>query len=216
MIKSTVLHTGRQWRWREDKPCCEPPQESHLSLLLLRNRYKELTTTTPSSELSLNTKRYNGLQMYSSTHIHHFDPEVSRTNTIVVVVVKQTFLNLIESLHLYNPPPTGDLPLSEDSDVSKPIRGFEGTAASAAVLDDVNLGVHRSCPSLQHSCTFTSFRPTIISIATSSDSQETREGDKAGPLSLQEAPSGTNKEPHTWSHTFTCPSRDTQGQLKVV
>ncbi|XP_056898300.1 pro-epidermal growth factor isoform X2 [Takifugu flavidus] len=92
---------------------------------------------------------------------------------------------------------TGDLPLSEDSDVSKPIRGFEGTAASAAVLDDVTSGVHRSCPSLQHSCTFTSFRPAIISIATSSDCQETREGDKAGPLSLQEAPSGTNKEPHT-------------------
>lgn len=131
--------------------------------------------------------------MYSSTHIHHVDPEVSRTNTIVVVL-KQTFLN---HYIWYNPPPTGDLPLSEDPDVSQPSRGFEGTAASAAVLDDVNLSVHRSCPSLQHSCTFTSFRPTVISIATSPDCQEAREGDKAGPLSLQEAPSGTNKEPHT-------------------
>lgn len=137
---------------------------------------------TLSFQLSLNIKRYTGLQMYI----------------------------------WYNPPPTGDLPLSEDPDVSKPNRGFEGTAASAAVLDDVNSGVHPSCPSLQHSCTFTSFRPTVVSIATSSDCQETREGDKAGPLSLQEAPSGTNEEPHAWSHTFTCPSRDTQGHLKVV
>lgn len=47
--------------------------------------------------LKYKKKRYDGLQMHSSTHIHHFDPEVRRTNTTVVVVPKQTFL---ESLHL--------------------------------------------------------------------------------------------------------------------
>lgn len=56
-----------------------------------------------SFKLSFNRKRYDGL--YSSTHIHHFDPEVSRTNTVVVVVLKQTFLNLIESLHLVHSAP---------------------------------------------------------------------------------------------------------------
>lgn len=91
---------------------------------------------------------------------------------------------------LYVPKPTGDAPMSDVSDVSTP-RVHEFSMLSAAVIDDANADVLHLCPSLQHSCTFTSFKPTTpISIATSPDSQETREGDTAEALTLQKVACG--------------------------
>lgn len=78
-------------------------------------------------------------------------------------------------------PPTGDLPVSEDN------RGCERSLVPAAVMGDANASAHHLCPSLQRSCTFTSFKPTTIAIATSPDSTE---GDIAGPSTLQKVTCG--------------------------
>lgn len=129
--------------------------------------------------------------------------------------------------HLYkkkeminNTPPTGDLPGSEDSEVSRHNRGYECSAASAPVVADAN-DVYHLCPSLQHSCTFTSFKPTAISIATTPDSPKPGEGDAAGTLTLQKVTCGwlgNNNGPHKWSQTPTNigPYHEMQGQLKVI
>lgn len=86
--------------------------------------------------------------------------------------------------------PTGDLPVPEDSGLSKDNRGCEPSLVPAAVMGDMNAHAHHLCPSLQRSCTFTSFKPTTIAIATSPDSTENREGDTAGPSTLQKVTCG--------------------------
>lgn len=87
-------------------------------------------------------------------------------------------------------PPTGDLPVSEDSDVSNHHRGNERSSVPAGVMGDANSDVHHSCPSLQRSCAFTTFKPTTSAIATSPDSPESREVATAGPIALQKVTCG--------------------------